>query len=144
MMLQNAYYRAWHMVSEWVKITQSCPTPWDPVDCSLPGSFVHGILQARILEWVATSEDLPDPRDWTRVSCTAGKFFTVWVSQAAPWHMVLILNKWLPLWDVTDKPRSKTQVPGGPSRLLYMCEARACRGYWPEEFVSSMGFKCKS
>ena len=36
-----------------VKFTQSCPTLWDPIDCSLPGSSVHGILQARILEWVA-------------------------------------------------------------------------------------------
>ena len=34
---------------------QSCPTLCDPMDCSLPGSFVHGILQARILEWVAIS-----------------------------------------------------------------------------------------
>jgi len=32
---------------------QSCPTLWDPMDCSPPGSSVHGILQARILEWVA-------------------------------------------------------------------------------------------
>ena len=36
-----------------VKFAQSCPTLWDPIDCSLPGSSVHGILQARILEWVA-------------------------------------------------------------------------------------------
>ena len=35
------------------EVAQSCPTLWDPVDCSLPGSSVHGILQARILEWVA-------------------------------------------------------------------------------------------
>ena len=34
-------------------VTQSCPTLFDPVDCSLPGSSVYGILQARILEWVA-------------------------------------------------------------------------------------------
>ena len=33
--------------------TQLCPTLWDPVNCSPPGSSVHGILQARILEWVA-------------------------------------------------------------------------------------------
>ena len=41
----------------------SCLTLWSPVDCSLPGSSVHGILQARILEWVAmpSSRDLPDP-----------------------------------------------------------------------------------
>ena len=35
------------------EITQSCPTPSDPMDCSLPGSLVHGIFQARVLEWVA-------------------------------------------------------------------------------------------
>ena len=45
---------AW--VSEWVsEVVQSCPTLCDPVDCSPPGSSVHGILQARILEWVAIS-----------------------------------------------------------------------------------------
>ena len=35
------------------KITQSCPTLSDPMDCSLPGSSVHGIFQARVLEWCA-------------------------------------------------------------------------------------------
>ena len=35
------------------EVVQSCPTPWDPMDCSLPGSSVHGIFQARVLEWVA-------------------------------------------------------------------------------------------
>ena len=37
------------------EVVQSCPTLWDPMDCSLPGFSVHGILQARILEWVAVS-----------------------------------------------------------------------------------------
>ena len=37
------------------EVAQSCPTLCDPMDCSLPGSSVHGILQARILEWVAIS-----------------------------------------------------------------------------------------
>ena len=35
------------------EVVQSCLTPRDPMDCSLPGSFVHGIFQARVLEWVA-------------------------------------------------------------------------------------------
>ena len=35
------------------EVTQSCPTLHDPMDCSLPGSSIHGILQARVLEWVA-------------------------------------------------------------------------------------------
>ena len=37
------------------KSLQSCPTLSDPMDCSLPGSSVHGIFQARVLEWVAIS-----------------------------------------------------------------------------------------
>ena len=46
-----------------VKVTQSCPTLCDSIDCSLPDSSVHGILQVRILEWVVISSlgDLPDP-----------------------------------------------------------------------------------
>ena len=44
------------------KLLQSCPTLCDPMDCSPAGSSVHGILQVRILEWVAIfSEDLSDP-----------------------------------------------------------------------------------
>ena len=50
----------------------------DSTDCSPPGSSVHGILQARILEWVATpsSRGSSQPRDPTHISCTAGRFFT--------------------------------------------------------------------
>ena len=47
-----------------VLVAQLCPTLCDPMDCSPPGSFIHGILQARILEWVAMPSsrgDLPDP-----------------------------------------------------------------------------------
>ena len=49
------------------------------MDCSLPGSSVHGILQARILEWVAIPfcGGYSWPRDWTQVSCLAGRFFTM-------------------------------------------------------------------
>ena len=45
------------------EVTQSCPTLCYPMDCSRPGSSIHGIFQARILEWVAISfsGDLPDP-----------------------------------------------------------------------------------
>ena len=57
-----------------VLVTQPCLTLCDPVDCSLPGSSVHGILQARILEWVAIpfSRGSFWPRDRTPVSCIAG------------------------------------------------------------------------
>ena len=50
----------------------------DLIDCSLPGSSIHGILQARILEWVAISfsKGSSRPRNRTWVSCIAGQFFT--------------------------------------------------------------------
>ena len=52
-------------------ISQLCPTLWDLMDCSLPGSSVHGIFQARILEWAAISYSRGSsrPRDWTHISC---------------------------------------------------------------------------
>ena len=59
-------------------VARSSLTLCNPMDCSLPGSSVHGILQARRLEWVAISFSrvFSQPRDWTRVSCVAGEFFT--------------------------------------------------------------------
>ena len=59
-------------------VTQSCPTLCDPMDCSLRGSSVHGIFQARILEWVAISfsRGSSQPRKWTQVSHIAGRRFT--------------------------------------------------------------------
>ena len=71
--------------NEKVLVTQLCPTLSDPRNCSPPGSSVHGILQARILEWVAIpfSTGPSWPRDQTRVSCIAGGFFTVWATTEA-------------------------------------------------------------
>ena len=60
----KAYSRFKGFIAEWrihksvcvyVLVTQSCPTLCDPTDCSPPGSSIHGILQARMLEWVAIS-----------------------------------------------------------------------------------------
>ena len=63
------------MLSE---VAQSCPTLCDPMDDSLPGSVVHGIFQARILEWavIPFSRGSSQPRDGTHISCIAGRFFT--------------------------------------------------------------------
>ena len=76
------------LVVEKVKVwvAQSCPTLCDPMDYSLPVSSVHGILQARTLEWVAIlfSREYSWLRDQTQVSCIAGRFFTVWVTKKAP------------------------------------------------------------
>ena len=64
-------------------VAQACLTLCGPKDCSPPGSSVHGILQARILEWVAmpSSRESSQPRDQTRVSCMAGGFFNVSVTR---------------------------------------------------------------
>ena len=63
---------------KWVKVAQSCPTLCNPVDYT-----VHGILQARILEWVAFpfSRGSSQPRDQTQVSSIAGGFFTSWATR---------------------------------------------------------------
>ena len=57
------------------EVTQSCPTLCDPMDCSLSGSSVHEILQARVLEWLAIflSRRSSRPRNQTRVSHIAGR-----------------------------------------------------------------------
>ena len=61
------------------RVAQSCPTLCNRKDCSLWGSSVHGIFQARVLEWVAISFSRGSswPRDGTRVSCIAGRHFTL-------------------------------------------------------------------
>ena len=63
-----------------VLVAQSCPTICNPVDYSPSGSSVHRVLPARTLEWVTIpfSRCSSQPRDQTRVSCTAGGFFTIW------------------------------------------------------------------
>ena len=67
------------------EVAQSCPTLCDPVDCSPPDSSVHGILQARVLEWVAISfsRGSSQPRDWTQVSCITGRCFILWATKEA-------------------------------------------------------------
>ena len=63
-----------------VEVAQSCLTLCEAMDCTVPG-----ILQARILEWVAFpfSRGASQPRDWTQVSHIAGTFFTRWATRQA-------------------------------------------------------------
>ena len=67
------------MIERESEVAQSCPTLCDPMDCSLLCSSVHGILQARILEWVAISffRGSSRPRDRTWVSRIVGRRFTI-------------------------------------------------------------------
>ena len=71
---------------KWPAVTQSCPALCNPMDCSPPSSSVHGILQARILEWVAISFSRGSswPRDQTQVSCIAGRRLTAWATRGSP------------------------------------------------------------
>ena len=66
-------------------VTQACPALCDPMNCSSPGSSVHGIFQAWILEWVAIpfSRGSSRPRHWTWVACIAGRSFTGWATREA-------------------------------------------------------------
>ena len=92
-----------------VKVTQFCPTLCDPMDY-----IFHGILQARILEWVAFpfSRGSSQPRDQTQVSCIAGEFFTsgaTWETHAAA---AKSLQSCLTLCDPIDGSPPGSAVPG--------------------------------
>ena len=95
---------------------QSCPTLCDPMDCSPPGSSVHGILQARILEWVAISFSRASSwtGDWTCISCIGRRILYCWETWEALtgkggsdkgfaetgklWWGSVLLSAWAYLW----------------------------------------------
>ena len=64
------------------EVSQSCPTLCNPMDCSPPGSSIHGIYRARILEWVAISfsRESSWPWDQTWASRIASRCFTIWAT----------------------------------------------------------------
>ena len=68
------------------EVAQSCPTLCNPMDCSLPGSLIRGIFQARVLEWVAISlsRGSSQPRDRTQVSSIVGRCFYRLSFQGSP------------------------------------------------------------
>ena len=75
-------------------VAQSCPTLCDSMDCSPPGSSVHGILQARIPEWLAIpfSGGSSPPRERTCVSCFTREFSIIWATREAD-NQLRWLNK---------------------------------------------------
>ena len=75
------------------EVTQSCLTLCNPMNCSLTGFSIHGIFQARVLEWVAISfsRGSSRPRDWTQVSHIVGRCFTIWATREALVIMYIIL-----------------------------------------------------
>ena len=96
------------------------------MDCSLPGSPVHGIFQARILEWVAISFSRRSswPRDWTWVSCIVGRHFTIWATREAHFpakDTTTTIRKWRKVlsWKSTmDVPHPLS--PGFPRKLAQL------------------------
>ena len=74
-----------NIVNQLCEVAQLCPTLCHPWECKLPGS-VHGIFQARVLEWLAISfsRESSWPRDWTWVFCIARRRFTIRVTRETP------------------------------------------------------------
>ena len=116
-------------------VTQSCPTLCDPMDCSLPGSCVHGISQARILEWAAdsSSRDFPDPGYWIRVSCIscpADRLFTAAPPGKLPYDTWNAHSVWSPL--ISDQSLHSLSALGNIwSSSIAFCKIPV-RSIWPE------------
>ena len=90
-----------------VSVAQPCPTLCNRMDCRLPGSSVHGILQQRILEWVTIpfSRGSSQTRDKTQVFCIAGRFFIIWATRVTLLHtlgMWLVDSSHALHWPVSD------------------------------------------
>ena len=73
---------------KWSKVAQSCPTLCAPMDCSLPGSSIHGLFQVRVPKCVAISfsRGSSQPRDQTQVTQIVGRCFTIWATREVPCH----------------------------------------------------------
>ena len=83
-------------IAQWFRYCCLVAVMSDPMDCSPPGSSVHGIFQARILEWVAISfsKGSSQPRNQIQVSCIAGRFFLyLWATREAHNHTSKTLLK---------------------------------------------------
>ena len=99
------------------KPTVSCLTLCDPMDCSLPGFSVHGIFQARVLEWgaISFSRGSSWPRDRTQVFCIAGKRFILWATREALFYTVMCLCQSRSL-----NPSLCSSSPGIHKSVLYL------------------------
>ena len=125
----------------WSEVAQLCPALCDPMDCSPPGSSVHGILQARILEWVAISFSRGSswPRDRTQVSRTAGRHFYLWATREAPNHLKAEYQRTdaFKLWDwrrfksPLDCKEIKPINPKGNQPWIFIGRTDAC---WSSQY----------
>ena len=109
-----------------VLAAQSSPTLCDPVDCSPSGSSsVHGILQARILEWVSRGSSRP--RDQTQAICTEGRFLTIWAATEAQSYFSLKKDQYLDIFWSKPSTRSWSKPPCHPRNFqLVIRFSRTC------------------
>ena len=86
--LQNTYPVTLQSIKIVSEVAQLYPTLWGPMDCSPPGSSIHGIFQARVLEWVAISSSRGSswPRDGSQISRTTDRCSTIWATREAQDH----------------------------------------------------------
>ena len=115
--IPNSSFYTLHLSPKIVKVSWSCLTLCDPMDYT-----VHGILQARILEWVdfPFSKGSSQPRDWTQVSHIAGWFFTRRASREAQNTGV----GYHPSPRGSSQPRHRTQVSCITDRRFSICGTR--------------------
>ena len=136
-------------------VCQSCLTLGHPMECGPPGSSVHGILQVRILEWVAISFSRGSflPRDWTFVSCIAGGFFIAWAIGETPaggytLRQTRLISTRNSIKNEKNKNTSSLQWPDGPglthkneSKQSYVSTASSTHlGGWTERKSENEGY----
>ena len=104
--LSSAGATGWWHHTVCVLVTQACPTLCDPMDCTQPGSSVHGLLQARILEWVAVPSfgGSSRPRDQTCLFCLlhwqAGSLSLAPSGKLSSYYMTVIFFSGCATWHV--------------------------------------------
>ena len=137
----------WSMYS----VAQSCPTRCDPMDCGTPGSSVHGISLARILQWISSPEDLPDtgivPASLVSPAL-AGRFFITSATVEARWwkRWLFICQKWV-LSLLKETLEKQVLFPSGnttynPPRLLqFSIVTWLHHSQWNESGMNSSSFK---
>ena len=123
---QITWFQTCWSVKVKVLVAQLCLTLFHPMDCSMPGSSVHGISQAEILEWVAIpfSRGSSQPRDGIWVSWIVGRFFTIWATREAQsarkWKAIIFNDK----NEVLTKLQDSLFLSLGASKAQFYFSAR--------------------
>ena len=109
---------------------KSCPTLRDPMDCSLPGSSIHGIFQARVLEWGAIAFSIVDPKEYQRLFqgvCEVKNIFTILLQHhllfTLCWHLCWSTQKhwWVKLLGFSKNQQKHQTVSSLPCMLISEC-----------------------